>query len=148
MLNNCTILTTKVHLFSQPISSHTTQKNTLGLDECSLYAVMPLILLLGTRKAGEVGWGSESLIGLNGLKVGWYLFKGQYWTRLKRFSWAGAWLKTGETAGPPRSTEPASSRRVRQETPMTSLRWQTHTLPLHLVLSLAHRQTFTHREQT
>jgi len=48
-----------VHLFSQPISAHITQKNTLSLVECGLYAFDSLVnSALVTGKAGEVGLGS------------------------------------------------------------------------------------------
>lgn len=46
----------KLHLFSQPISAHTTQKNTLGLAECGLCAVMPLILMLKLRVRDQDCW--------------------------------------------------------------------------------------------
>ena len=46
----------KVHLFSQPISAHTTQKNTLGLVDCDLYAIMPLIPLLKLRVRDQNCW--------------------------------------------------------------------------------------------
>lgn len=54
---------------------------------------------------------SRLLIGLKSL----YLFKWQYWTRLKRFSWAGAWQRTVGTGGLLHSAQPASSGRVRHQ---------------------------------
>lgn len=53
-----------------------------------------------------------------------YLFIWQNWTRLKRFSWAGVWLKTERTGCPQHSTDPAFSERGWWK---TLKRWIRHT---------------------
>lgn len=66
-LSKCTILTENietelqsdkenVHLFSQPISAHTTHMNTRGLAGRGLYATLPLILLLEVRVRDQNRW--------------------------------------------------------------------------------------------